>query len=52
MLKTIIIQKDEQCRNCGNELPKGSRCHVNWNEEEVFCYGCCVEELGNDRDTF
>lgn len=42
MLKEIITQKDASCDDCGNELPKGSRCYAEF--EGVYCLGCVAVE--------
>jgi len=43
MLKEIIIQTDDQCCECGDDIAKGSRSYVD-NYDMVFCYSCVANE--------
>lgn len=45
MLQEIITQVDSQCGNCGDELPKGSRCYIKNYYDKTYCLGCVAEEL-------
>lgn len=48
MLQEIILQKDASCDDCGQELPKGNRCYVEYcgctEYESVYCLGCVAVE--------
>ena len=44
MLKEIITQKDGTCEECGQEIPKGSRCYTDDGYESVYCLDCVAVE--------
>lgn len=44
MLKEITTQKDASCDDCGQEIPKGSRCYTDDGYESVYCLGCVAVE--------
>lgn len=44
MLKEIITQQDEQCEECGSELPKGGRAYIQHYYGKAYCLGCVAVE--------
>ena len=44
----FVTQKDEICFGCGKELPAGSQCVVD-EDQEVLCPDC-YEKLETDKD--
>lgn len=39
-MKDFIAQKDEECTECGSELPKGSWINLNEDEDIILCDSC------------
>lgn len=52
MLQEIITQVDGTCRDCGNEISKGSRCYLENYYDKAICFDCTVEILVKQRDRF
>jgi hypothetical protein len=49
-MKRFITQIDEECSECGKELPKGSRCYVEEEDDYILCRDCYEDCLSEEEE--